>query len=258
MQFVSNGLHHTLSQVMVFQSTDYANFKMINGNRQLNESKIKRIIRDIHEGIDVLKYYPITVVEKGERLEIIDGQHRFYIARKLKLPVHYIVMQKQMELPDIAKVNSNTEKWKTKDFINCYIQQGNDNYQKLQEFMDLYHFSATVSIKLLSTGSPGTEAGLLGMSDHFERGLFEVKHWDEAIIIAEQVKRFEAFKYWRDRGFIIAIARIMASAKITIDELHEKWLKYPDMLQKQSGFKDFLFCLENIYNRGKQIRTVIY
>lgn len=257
MQFVSNGLQHTLSQVMVFQSTDYAHFKMISGNRQLNESKIKRIIRDIEAGIDVLAYYPITVVEKQKRLEIIDGQHRFYIAKKLKRSVHYIVMQKTIDLHDVAKINSNVEKWKTSDFINCYIQQGNEHYKKLQEFLDTYDFSPTVSIKLLQNGHPGTESGL-GTNNDFQRGYFAVKYWDEAVKIADSCKLFSQFKYWKDRGFIIAIFRIMDAGKITLDELLQKYQKYPDMLTKQSGFKDYLFCLENIFNRGKQIRIVIY
>jgi hypothetical protein len=231
---------------------------MIAGNRQLNESKIKRIIRDIESGVDVLKYYPITVVEKSKRLEIIDGQHRFYIAKKLKKPVHYIVMLQAIALPDVAKINSNVEKWKTTDFINCYVQQGNDHYKKLQDFLDTYKFSPSISIKLLQNGNPGSEEGLLGDMNAFQRGHFEVKYWDEAIKISESVKLFESFPYWKDLGFIIAIYRIMKANKIELEELLTKCKKYPEMLIKHSGFKDYLFCLENIFNRGKSIRVVIY
>ncbi len=257
MQFVTDGINHTVSPVAVFMSSDYAHFKMITGNRQLDERKIKRIMKDIESGVDVLRYYPIQVVEKNRRLEIIDGQHRFYITKKLKRPVHYIVLQNALELPDIAKVNSNTEKWKTKDFLNCYIQQGINDYSRLQEFMDSYGFSPTVSIKLLQNGNPGTESGLGGAQD-FQRGLFKVNHWAKALEVAEACKRFKQFHFWKDRGFIIAIYRIMEAKKIDLDELLQKYQKFPDMLTKQSGFKDYLFCLENIFNRGKQIRVVIY
>jgi hypothetical protein len=256
MQFVSNGIHHTLSQTMVFQSTEYALFRMINGNRQLNELKIKRIIRDIHAGIDVLKYYPITVVEKSGRLEIHDRQHRFYISKKLKKPVHYIVMKEERELSDIAKINSNVEKWTVKDYINCYVQQGNKNYELLQKFLDDYDFSPTVSIKLLSNGTPGTESGL--PSQDFHRGLFDAKHYKKAVEFAETCKLFSAFPYYRDRGFVIAIHRILQAEKISIEELHEKFQKNPDALKKQANFKEYLFALEMIMNKGKQIRVSIY
>lgn len=256
MQFVSNGIHHTMSQTMVFQSKEYGLFKMLDGNRQLNETKIKRIIRDINHGIDVLKYYPITVVEKEGRLEIHDGQHRFYISRKLNKPVHYIVMQEERRLSDIAKINSNVEKWTIKDYINCYIQLNNKNYEVLRSFIDTYRLSPTVSIKLLSTGSPGTESGF--DNQEFQRGHFEAKFHKEAIELAETCKRFEAFPYWSDRGFVIAIHRIITSEKISIDELHEKFMKNQDMLKKQSSFKEYLFALEIIMNKGKQIRISIY
>jgi hypothetical protein len=257
MQFETNGLQHTLSTVMVFQTSEYGRFKMLQGNRELNEAKIKRIIRDIESGIDVLKYYPIQVTERNGRLEIIDGQHRFFIAKKLKREVHYIIMKEERQLPDIAKINSNTEKWKTKDFINCYIQQGNNNYEQLQWFMDTYGFTVTVSIKLLSKGDPGTESGI-GDSQDFQRGLFKVEFFDKAIEVAEMCKKFNAFQHWKDRGFIIAIYRISQTGKITVDELLEKYKKHPDMLKKQAGFKDYIFQLESLYNRGRQARVVIY
>lgn len=257
MQIVSDGLQHTLSTVMVFQSEEYGRFKMLLGNRELNETKIKRIVRDIEEGIDVLKYYPITVVEKKGRLEILDGQHRYYISKKLKRPVHYIVMKEERELPDIAKINSNTEKWKTKDFINCYIQQGNKNYELLQQFMDTYPFTVTVSTKLLANGNPGTETGFHD-GQQFQRGRFVVEHWEKAIEIAKLVKQFEEFPVWRERGFIIAIFRIHEAKKVDVKEILEKCKKYPDMLKKQAGFKEYIFNLESIYNKGRQIRVVIY
>lgn len=242
---------------MVFQSTDYGMFRMIEGNRQLNELKIKRIIRDIQHGIDVLKYYPITVIEKNGRLEIHDGQHRFFISKKLKKPVHYILMKEERELSDIAKINSNVEKWSVKDYINCYIQLGNKNYGLLQKFLDDYGFSPTVSIKLLSTGSPGTEAGLSTNHD-FQRGHFEAKYYDKAIEFGEICKKFSAFPYWGDRGFVIAIHRVLQAGKITMDEMVEKFERHPDMLKKQSSFKEYLFNLEMIMNKGKQIRISIY
>lgn len=257
MQIVTDGLQHTLSTVMVFQSDDYGRFKMLLGNRELNETKIKRIIKDIQEGIDVLKYYPITVAEKKGRLEILDGQHRYYISKKLKRPVHYILMKEERELPDIAKINSNTERWKTKDFINCYIQQGNKNYELLQQFMDTYPFTVTISVKLLTHGHPGTESGL-GDSQEFQRGKFKVNFWDKAIEFANLVKLFEEFPVWRERGFIIALYRINEAKKVDVKEILDKCKKHPDMLKKQAGFKEYIFNLESIYNKGRQIRVVIY
>jgi len=251
-------MQHQESNLKIYFTNDYSRFKFLLGNRQLNDSKIKRIMKDIAEGIDVLRYNPIQVVERNGRLEIADGQHRFYIARTLKRPVHYIVMEESLQLHDIAKVNSNTEKWKTKDFINCYVEQGNENYQQLQDFMDSYGFSATTSIKLLQNGNPGTEAGLIKGAQDFQRGEFEVRFLDKALQIADTVCQFKSFKFYKERGFIIAIYRIMEAGKITIDELIQKYQKHPELLERQAGFKEYIFNLESIYNKGKQQRVVIF
>ena len=78
---------HNESSIKIYHSKDYSLFRMINGNRQLDERKIKRIIKDISDGLDVLRYCPILVKVNGDQLDIIDGQHRYYVSRKLKCGV---------------------------------------------------------------------------------------------------------------------------------------------------------------------------
>jgi hypothetical protein len=251
-------MEHREASVQIFFCSDYARFKMINGNRQLNDAKIKRIIRDINDGIDVLKYYPIQVREKGDRLEIIDGQHRFYISKRLGRPVFYILMKEDRNLPDIAKINSNTEKWNTKDFINCYVQLGNPHYQQLQDFMDRYNFSASVSMKLLYFGNPSTELRSVNVGHLFQRGEFEVKFLQEAVDMAELCQMFEQFPNWRDKHFISAIYRIQEAKKIDIKELVSKFKSNPDKITRQASFKEYIFSLEQLFNIGKHSRVVIY
>jgi hypothetical protein len=166
-------------------------------------------------------------------------------------------MHEERELSDIAKINSNTEKWNVKDYINCYIQQGNKHYDLLQQFMDTYKFSPTVSIKLLATGSPGTESGL-GDNQDFKRGLFQATHYEQAVAFADECQKFKDFQYYRDRGFAIAIDRVIKAKKVDIDDLADKFRKNIDIVKKQSGFKEYLFTLEMILNKGKQIRVSIY
>src|SRR5581483_8857706 len=187
-------MEHQESTVKVYQTTEYARFKFINGNRELNEQKINRIVGDIEAGIDVLMYYPLVVRERDGRLEIDDGQHRFYISKKLKRPVYYIIAPEERKLVDIAKINSNTEKWKVKDFIHCYVQQGNEHYVKLHEFMTVYELSATLVMKLLGDGEPGNGGGGRDNAQKFQRGEFEVKYYEEAVKIAEACRLFKDFK----------------------------------------------------------------
>lgn len=58
-------MQHKKSDVVVYESTEYAKFKFITGNRPINDNKIKRIMKDIENGNDMLKDYPIQVRPSG-------------------------------------------------------------------------------------------------------------------------------------------------------------------------------------------------
>jgi len=230
---------------------------MISGNRGLNDSKIKKIIKEIEGGNDMLRYYPIQVKAIGNRLEILDGQHRYFICTKLQRPVYYLIVSEQKTMPDIARVNSNVEKWTQQNFINCHVNHNNKNYIILQSFIDAYKINVGTSLNLLANGHPGVEGHNGTLKNLFETGEFEVKFYDEAISIASDCKRFESFHGWRDRSFVIAIHRIRKAGKISIADLAEQFNKYPDILQKQHSQKDYIYNLEQIVNHKKQNRIVI-
>ena len=121
MKMTVNGMEHTPATTMVFQTTDYNRFRMIKGNRGLDVNKIKKILGDIDRGTNLLKYVPVLVVEHEGKLDIIDGQHRFSVSKKKKEPVYYIIAE-SLSLYDIARMNSNQEKWKPADFTNSQIE----------------------------------------------------------------------------------------------------------------------------------------
>ena len=102
-------MQHTEASIKLYFTREYARFRMVNGNRQLNDRKINRIMREMADGNDMMRYYPIQVQENKDRLDILDGQHRFWICRHLKRPVYYILVSEEKTMPQIAKVNSNVE-----------------------------------------------------------------------------------------------------------------------------------------------------
>lgn len=245
-------MNYQESNTKVYFTSDYGLFKIIDGNREIDEHRVKKIKADIELGIDILKYAPLIVFERQGRFEIIDGQHRFFTAKQLKRPVHFIIMPENRSLPEIAKLNSVSKQWKTKDFIHCYVAQGNTNYIKLQEFMTVYELSASLSIRLLSNGDPGTTPGGGGSIDVFQRGDFEVKKENEAVKLAQACLLFKDFAHWRSNTFFSAINRIMQAGKIKISDLVEKYQQNKEVLIKQPDVKSYIGILSIIYNKRRQ------
>jgi hypothetical protein len=216
--------------------------------------KIKKILADIDRGTNLLKYVPILVIEQGKKFEIIDGQHRFVVAQKIKHPVHYIIAEK-LSLYDIARMNSNTEKWKAKDFIDCYMELGNEQYKQLASFLKEFDgVSVTTAISLLKKGKADT--GGSGM-DAFHRGEFIISNEKEAREILSAAKQFK-FANKFQRAFIQAIEKIVAAKVFPIEDLIAKVNVDPEQLRLQENYKKYLINLEEIATKGKHKRVQIY
>lgn len=253
-------MQHSPSKVKVFKTDNYKLFENVDGNRPLNKKKIQRIIDEINAGNDILDEVPVLVKEAGKKLQVLDGQHRVDICIQLQRPVHYIVHKQDMTLHNVAKVNSNVEKWTDQDFIRCYIKAGNNNYKKLKDFHDKYGIAVGLCLALLTNGSLKYDGGSAAEKSRlqFEQGLFEVKAQKEAVQLAELCKSFDAFKGWNGRPFIIAICKILAAEKAEFDVLVSKFADDPSKLGFHSNWKSYLTNLEEIYNKGNSKRRTIF
>jgi hypothetical protein len=251
-------MNHTPSKVKVYQTTDYKLFKLVDGNRSMNKNKIDRIIKEIKSGNDVLDESPILVNEIKNFLEIKDGQHRFEVAQQLKRPVHYIIKERNLSLYNVAKVNSNTEKWKASDFINCYAKAGNDNYKQLAKFHKAYGIAIGTCLTILTYGANKHDGSREDLIVAFQQGTFVVKKYKEAVQFAEICKSFSAFSGWNGRGFIVAISKILQADKCDFDILLKKFNRDTTKLTNQSNWKGYVNNLEMIYNYDNSKRKVIF
>jgi hypothetical protein len=250
-------MQHTPSNITVYVTSNYRQFTRIRGNRELNQTKVKKMVRDIKHGVNLLPDFPILVSEEGAKLRVIDGQHRLEAATETKQPVYYIIRQEQLELVKMARLNSLQEKWKPRDFIACYIEQGIKDYEKLQDFIAKYETPISMSVRLLSNGvvSDGTASDDM---EAFRRGEFKVKHWKQAVEIVETCRLFEASRYWNTRPFMVAITRLLQADKCDFDELIEKFKENPSAITPHGDYKGYLVNLEQIYNKGYKNRRTIY
>jgi len=252
-------MQHQVSKIKVYCTENYNLFKKVDGNRGLNTKKIERIISEIESGNDVLDLHPVVVKENKTSLEVLDGQHRIEVAKRLKRQVHYVLKKEAMNLYQVAKVNSNVEKWKADDFIKCYIAAGNNNYKQLEKFHQTYNISVGVCLTMLDQGIINNDQGATAnLYRDFETGVFVVKKYKEAVQLVEICKSFEAFEGWNHRSFILAISKIISSDKCEMDVLLKKFKADPRLLQKQSDWRKYLTNLEEIYNIGNHKRRVIF
>lgn len=165
---------------------------------------------------NMLHLRPIIV---NNDMEIIDGQHRLAAAKLLKLEVPYKVDENSSE-KDVILLNNNQKSWTLEDYLNFYINQGNEEYKKLKEFKDNYGFE-DLSSNLLLLGQHGGnyresfKSGNFVMAKH----LFVVKLKLEFIqATVDLINRSKVHKddYFKRAKFLRAL--IMLSKKPKFDE----------------------------------------
>ncbi len=236
------------------KTSNYNLFQTIVGNRIINLKKVNNLIKDIKDGLNLLPYAPIIVYKKEEKLHIVDGQHRFEACKKLEHEVYYVTCN-ELDLRQIALINSRSDKWKNKDFLDCYIRLEIEDYVILEEFLSEFKLSYTVAIDLLYHGRP------LGNGDalkKFKDGLFKVRYKEEAkklVQLTEDV--FGRYKFFNNKGLIEAVRRIRDAEICDFDVLKDKIKQAPNIMEKHVSWKDYALNIEKVYNYRNSKRVII-
>lgn len=237
----------------IYTSKDYDRFSPITGNRIINQKKVDKLVEDIQAGLNLLPYCPIIVYEDGEELKIVDGQHRFTTSEALDLPVYYVVCE-ELNLRQIARMNSRSDKWRNKDFLMCYIRLGISDYEKLLEFINEYEIIYSAAIDLLMYGKMKK-----GKMDVFRDGEFKVNFWDEACEITALTRDvFDRYKFRNDRNLIQAMQEIKEKGLCDFNTLAQKIKAAPMLMDKQGSPKEYIYNIERVYNHNNQKRVVIF
>jgi len=254
-------MNDTLSEVKVYQTSDYAKFKVLNGNRPLKPAHVKLLKESISENGNLGA--PIIT---NEKFEMIDGQHRQKALEELSLPVEYIV-KKGFGLKEIHVSNTNRKNWTLTEFMNCYADLDMKHYVKFKEFHSKYGFPLTTSLVLVWGWLPGTDAAKSkttrrsGLTqDSFKRGEFIFKNPEKAEDRAEKILMLKDIYYgYKKRLFVLAMVRMFRLKDYNHSEFMSKLKQNVDKLFIEPGTTNgFLRIFEDIYNYRRQGKKVSF
>lgn len=239
------------------QTFEYQKFSTISGNRTLNEKKIKNIISDIKSGLNLLPYCPIIIYTDNDRFLIIDGQHRFEVSKTLKEPVYYVESEK-LNLRQIALLNSRSDKWTNKNFLDCYVNLGIQDYVTLRDFIKTHNIVYSAAISFLMTGKV-VAGGSSDLMEVFRNGDFKVNFLEKSnkIVILTQ-NLFERYIFSRDRNLISAIDALEEKGLCDFNMLRNKIKEAPNEMCKQESRKEYIYNIEKVYNFKNRNRVAIF
>lgn len=241
-------MNNTRSEVKVFQTSNYAELKVLEGNRPHKKAHLKLLKKSISEHGDLGA--PILV---NEKYEIIDGQHRIKIFEELKLPVQYIV-KNGFGLKEVHILNSNRKNWTMTEFMNCYVEIGEKEYIKYKEFYEKHGFPQSTTLLIIQ----GKRIGGVNV-EQFKRGEFVFKETEQAEDRAEKILMFkDLYVGYKRQLFVAAIIRLFDHEQYQHADFISK-LKYQrEKMFDANSVNSYLRLIEEIYNYRRHKKANFY
>ena len=192
--------------IQVHTTLDYGKFKILQGNRDVNNLHVKRLEQSIS------KNNLLTIITVNENYEIIDGQHRFNVLRKLELPINYVIA-KGYGLNEIQILNANMKNWSNEDYLAGYVDLGYMDYIIFKDFKNKYKFNHEVSLIILSGSAI---SGNTNNHNHkFKTGIFKIADLQNSINIAENLMIIKKnYSGYGRKTFVYAMLSILKNKQL--------------------------------------------
>ena len=249
---------------MVYETTDYDLFSFMNHNRETDH--VNALIASFRE-----RDVPNAIL-CNHKLQIVDGQNRFLARKKLGLPILFYCID-DLDIYDVAFLNSYGKNWGTADYVKMWASLGKDDYKKIIEFRNLYpDFSLTSSIQMLqgslTTLSVGYYSDKNGQSKsknspNIKRGTFKIVNWDNAVYIANCAMEYKPFanagtQIYKQDAFIAALIVLLRNKCFDNAEMVRRASMYRDLFYKCSTKDNYIKMLNELYNYHRKREKVAF
>lgn len=175
---------------------------------------------------------------------ILRGQHRFYVAKKLGIPVKYLETNREVNIPLEEKTKIS---WKLSDYLFSYCQMRIDSYLRLND----YHENTGIPLVCCISLVAGESAGSHNRANDFKMGNYKVGNPAHSRVVASIVAaaKESGYPFWGLRLFVEAVSRIAWAEGFASEVMKEKIRTFVQFMKKQPTMQDYVEMLDSIYNR---------
>lgn len=221
-------------------TTDYALFRSITSNREVNEPHVRKLIANISKE-NLLHLRPIDVTEK---FEVVDGQHRLEAAERLGVPIYY-QLSPALNQNHIAVLNSVSRSWTGLDYLNHFTVEGREHYQRISKFLQQNpKFALDSVLNLLSLDSRGN-------TQVFRAGDYKVTRWEQGLLVAAFVEDLHekfGFAHAFSSSFVAALDQAVRTGRYDHATMLRKVEQQPRALVRCPTQAASLEMIEELYN----------
>lgn len=221
---------------MVYQTKNHSMFKVLGGNRDVNNAHVNRLIKSMSQKV---LFSPIIV---NEKMQVIDGQHRLSALTKLEKPVNFIVV-KGYGLSEVQQLNMNSKNWNSDDYMNGYCDLGKEDYILYREFKNKYGFGHSECQALLMDAIDARKQRI------FYSGDFKIKDIKVATDKAEKICMVSPYyDGYKRRSFVFAMMSLFENENFEFTHFIQKLKLQPTALMDCTNVGNYKLLIEDIYN----------
>jgi len=231
-------------------TSKYSLFTIAEFNRDI--SKIKPLMESMKKH-GFIPAYPIHCCRSaGGKLTIKAGHHRFEAAKRLGIPIFYVVCEDAATIHELETAGAG--QWKPADYLTSFVRCGFDPYLKVQDYIQRTGISLQLSIGMLGGHSAGSSA----FTKAFKQGLYKVAddtaHAETVGRIVVRLK--EAGIDFANNFYLVkAVSHVAHVAEFDADQFIHRVKVNIGMFQKQPHAQGYVTLIDTIYNRHSQIKV---
>jgi hypothetical protein len=243
----------------IFKTYDYEIFKFKEENREINEIFIQKLCKSIMQN-DLTKNCPIIVDDK---MNIIDGQHRYEACKRLNIPIHYIKSDSDFS-DSVALINNVSHRWTMMDYIKFWSVSGKENYKKLYRIIKKNELGIDKILYLLGFNG-GSELDKI-RAGNMRTTVFENPNFEEEmnekiesfnqIIDTIKEKTYLKGNHIKSKRFFLSMIFVMRLPNFDLKKMKMAIIRNPDKLSESATilqYKKKIIDLYNSYSRKDKI-----
>lgn len=222
------------------KTNDYSKFKNIMGNRDLRGTNYNRLIQSMQKKQLII---PILV---NSDFEIIDGQHRFEVCRRLSLPLYYYIID-GYGIDEVKRANLVGCNWVIDDYLKLNVEIGKKNYIEFKRIKDAYGLTTSQLLDIFANfqGISLKEIRML-----FEDGSFELDSVNKVVEFLNKLEDFNVFDEYNSYSFTKAFLKLNSLEQYDHSIMKKRIKKHPYKLAKRASYRDYISLLVEMYNFG--------
>jgi hypothetical protein len=229
--------------IKVMQTRNYEMFELMPFNRDVEKTRHLERSMSEHGWIDA---YPLHVKRNGGTKFLIKaGHHRYHVAKKLGIPVKFVVCDDDATIHELEK---STCSWTMKDYLISYCRLGKEDYIRVKSYCDTTGIGLQNAVSMLG----GHSAGSGNFTKAFKDGTFKINDRKKH---AETVKGIIlhctacGIKFAPTYLFVQSISKVAQVGGFDIQRFKAKIKTFAQFMEKKANLQQYLELIEEIYNR---------